>query len=388
MIDIKRDFEQELEERLHNWTPFLQVVSGPRQVGKTTGVKNTLGRIGLPYVYATADLPAPPDSEWLVQQWQRARALPGRRILVLDEVQKIARWSEVVKSLYDEDRRDSNLSVVVLGSASMSLAVGLDDSLLGRFEIIRVPHWLAHECRTAFNWGLTEYLKFGGYPAAATLVSNPARWQDFMRDSILEPVLSRDIANFRTINNPALFRQTLNLALSYPAQELSYAKMLGQLSERGNSATVKGYLEALSQAFLLKLLSNFSSSELKSRTSSPKLLPLAPALLHMQHDPTQLERGTDWYGRVFECAVGIRLAQLPGDLFYWREGKVDIDYVLVRSGRVLGIEVRSGAATPSRGLHSFKQRFTGARTLMVDSELAAEIIMSTKEPGIIQQLLS
>lgn len=77
---------------------LIQVLIGPRQVGKTTYVTRQLQ--SRPHTYASADTPTPPNIEFIIEHWHKARQLPGvEKFLVLDEIQKIPRWSEVVKSL-------------------------------------------------------------------------------------------------------------------------------------------------------------------------------------------------------------------------------------------------------------------------------------------------
>ena len=284
MAVITRDFTVELERRIRQRTNVIQVVLGPRQVGKTTGVLQ-LEAAGIgPMTYASADLPAPPTYEWISEQWQLARSRGG--VLALDEVQKITGWSEVVKRLYDEERRAAQpLQVVLLGSASWLVQSGLTETLAGRFELVRVYHWSPIECRNAFGWNLDTYLQFGGYPAPAPLITEPNRWSTYIRDSIIEPMIARDLLGLRQIAKPALFRQTLELAMHYPAQELSLQKMLGQLQDFGNSTTLKGYLELLESGLILRALAKFSTKPLVRKSSSPKLLPMCPALMHAFQDP-------------------------------------------------------------------------------------------------------
>jgi len=240
-------------------------------VGKTTGVKALKSEFGEALVYHSADLPSPPDADWITQKWQEARAKTGRVILVLDEVQKVHRWSEVVKLLFDEDRHRPEFSVVILGSASLLMQDGLTESLLGRFELIKVPHWTFAEHEIAFGWNLHQFLQFGGYPAPTALIGDVERWQSFMRDAVLEPMISKDLLALRRVSKVALLRQTISLALTHPSQELSFNKMLGQLNDAGNTVTIKSYLQLLESAFIIKLLYKFFTRVISTRSSSPKI---------------------------------------------------------------------------------------------------------------------
>jgi len=281
-------------------------------------------------------------------------------LLVIDEVQKVLGWAETCKALFDSIRPSRALNVVVLGSASFSIQEGLSSALAGRFELIKVPHWSYAECANAFSWDFDTYLKFGGYPAAAELLPDIARWQNFMRDSIIEPVLGRDISGLVRINKPALFRQTVRLAMLYPAQVLSYQKILGQLQEHGNAATVKNYLELIEAAFLLTRLEKFSGSPLTASHSSPKLIPLAPALCNALVDDIAVLDNPVWLGHLFEAAVAQRLLRLPGRVFYWSEGNYEVDFVRLVNQKVIAYEVKSGLTHRSKSLEVFKRRYPKA----------------------------
>ena len=367
-MEINRDFEAVLERRLHEPLNFIQVIVGPRQVGKTTGVKRVFSNYPAPKHFATADSPIPLSAEWLRSQWEHALQLGKDALLVVDEVQKISGWAEVCKLLFDQNRKERSLRVVLLASASLSIQEGLASALAGRFELISVPHWSFAESQTAFKWDLTTFLKFGGYPAAAELISERERWQTFMRDSVIDPVLGRDISGLVRINKPALFRQTFRLAMSYPAQVLSYQKILGQLQEGGNASTVKHYLELFEGAFLLKLVEKYSGSPLVSVATSPKIVPLAPALSNALLDDISKIDDPTWQGRLFEAFVGARLLKLPGRLFYWSQGNYEVDYVRKVDDELIAYEVKSGLTHRAKSLELFKQHYPEAKVVVVDRQ--------------------
>ncbi|MDE2793469.1 MAG: DUF4143 domain-containing protein, partial [Gemmatimonadota bacterium] len=105
--------------------------------------------------------------------------------------------------------------------------------------------------------------------------------------------------------------------------------------------------------------------------SSPKLNVLNTALMTMpltgSFDETRADR-TLW-GRIVESAVGAHLHNTAGRkarLYHWREGPHEVDFVLSRGPNLKGIEVKSGAgAGRRRGRVAFRERFPGARTLLV-----------------------
>jgi predicted AAA+ superfamily ATPase len=354
--------------------PLSQVILGPRQVGKTTGVKTVLQQVPRGH-YANADLARAPTQEWIIEQWQIAKALGKGAILALDEIHKIERWSDVIKGIYDEDRGSGAVKIIVMGSASLALREGLGDSLLGRFELVEVPHWSFWESKAAFGWDLNQHLMFGGYPGAAHLVADAERWQAFMRDSVIESVLAKDIFMLAKIGKPALFRQVLEIALLYPSQEISYQKIVGQLHESGSVETVKSYLSILGSAYLIQSLEKFSTRSISVKSSSPKLIPLCPALAHALQSPSEILRNPTWRGRVLEATVGAHLAKLPNSkLYYWRDGRDEVDFVIKSGSQVLGIEVKSGGQITGHGVAAFRAQFKEARCVTLTEPIALQLL--------------
>lgn len=374
MKEITRDFTRVLQKRLDTALNFIQVVIGPRQIGKTTGLQQIIREWNGPSLMVTADEVAAPGPDWITLQWHRARNLGDNVILVIDEVQKIPQWSSTVKYLFDQDRGRRKMKIVLLGSASLSLQQGLCESLAGRYEVILAHHWNLSECGRAFGWNLNDFLMFGGYPAAAELVEDTERWQSFLKNSIIEPVLIKDILGLTAVGKPALFRQTFELSMTYPAREISYQKLLGQLQESGNVTTIKHYLELLEGAFLLKTLQKYSGSAMRKKGSSPKILPLNTALIHAFRNPYDIEDDPERRGRVFEAAVGAALARSQGELFYWRNGKFEVDFVLQLEGKLFAVEVKSGRKRGSKGLEKFIVQHPDGIPLIIDDQNGRDLL--------------
>ncbi len=371
---------QGLSRRLAAPRRFLQAVAGPRQVGKTTLVGQVLAQLGLPSRQASADEPALRDRGWIEQQWELARLLAregGRRgaVLALDEVHKVSGWSETVKRLWDEDTRGRvPLRVVLLGSAPLLIQRGLE-SLAGRFEITYLPHWSLAEMREAFSWDLERYVYFGGYPGAAPLVRAPRRWARYLKDSLIETTLSRDVLLLTRVDKPALLRRLFELACGYSGRELSYQKMLGQLQDAGNTTTLAHYLDLLAAAGMVMGLQKFAGDRARQRASSPKLQVLNTALLTAQSGLTPREARADpeFWGRLLESAIGAHLAAAAAagacELFYWREGGNEVDFVLRAGRRLVAIEVKSGRRRGGlRGLEAFSAAFHPDRKLLVGAD--------------------
>jgi len=343
-----------LAARLVEPRRFIQVVAGPRQVGKSTLVQQATETLPLPLRYASADEPMLRGPDWIAQQWEAARLLiasPEGAVLVLDEIQKIPAWSETVKRLWDEDTRCKRpLKAVLLGSAPLLIAQGLTESLAGRFETIAVSHWSLAEMRTAFGWSLDEFVFYGGYPGAAPLIGDPARWARYVADSLIETSISRDVLLLNRVDKPALLRRLFELVCRYSGQVLSYTKMLGQLQDAGNTTTLAHYLTLLAGAGMVCGLPKFAGDVARSRASSPKLQVLNTALMTVMSGLTLDEARSDreFWGRLVESAAGAHLANaaMRGEcaLHYWRDGNLEVDFVVQTGPRVIAIEVKSGRA--------------------------------------------
>ncbi len=368
MDNIVISFSYKLEKRLQEESPLIQVILGPRQVGKTTGVLQCLDRLkSFPHHYVSAEDHLSPSSIWLEEQWQKAVQISDKTILVIDEIQKVPQWSSVIKKLWDEQKRKkkTHLKVVLLGSASLSIQKGLTESLTGRFELLRVFHWNYVETQALCGWPLEKYLQWGGYPASYSLVEDPSRFREYILHSILETVIGKDILHLSRVRSPALFRQAFEILSQYPACEISYNKLLGQLQEKGNVELVKYYIELYEGAFLLKTLQKFSLKAHLEKSSSPKVLLLCPALVTALGFSGATPQNQ---GRLFELCVGTELLKTGGELTYWREGNFEVDYVLKLGQTLYAIEVKSGKEKSPRGLEIFQKKNPKAKILFITPE--------------------
>jgi len=372
----ERPLALELQARLMEPRRFIQALTGPRQVGKTTMVQQVASRLPLPVQFASADEPALQGAAWISQQWDAARASVGTdgALLVLDEVQKVPHWSETVKRLWDEDT-GLPLKVVILGSAPLLIARGLTESLAGRFEVLHVPHWSYPEMRDAFNFTLEEFIYFGGYPGAAPLIADPSRWRRYILESLIETTISRDVLLLTRVDKPALLRRLFGLACEYSGQILSYTKMLGQLQDAGNSTTLAHYLDLLSQAGMVTGLQKYSGSTVRKRGSSPKLQVLNTSLMSATSGLTPAEAREDstYHGRLVESAVGAHLANAAAagncELLYWREGNYEVDFVVRVGRKTVAIEVKSGSRRDGLpGMERFMTEYKPDATLLVGAD--------------------
>ena len=379
---FKRDHLGALTSNLSIDHPPVQVILGPRQVGKTTAILEYLKQWKGPSAYCTADQISPPDALWLEDQWKQAREKfrgQARGLLVVDEIQKISRWSEVVKKCFDEDRRKKlSLNVVVLGSSSLLVQRGLSESLAGRFEIVHFPHWSFKECRTCFGISFDEYVFYGGYPGALQILLDSGRdedrWSAYVRESLIETVLSKDILLLTPVTKPALFRQVFHLSCMHPAEIFSLNKMVGQLQDAGNASTIASYLRLLDAAMLIKTLERYTGNRLRQKISSPKLILLNNALVNAsaQRKFKETRKDSALWGRLVENAVGASLVNNNAGksvVFYWRERDEEIDFVVNFSpDRTVGVEVKTNAKKTVNRVAAFLKKYPGVKVITTASK--------------------
>ena len=400
-----------LRQRLAEPPRTITVLSGPRQSGKTTLVTQALREVAGPQIYRDIDQPGSGDWRrpsagtlildaehmtgldrdrgWLIDVWSDARDEADRHgscVLVLDEIQNINRWSSVVKGLWDADRRcGRHLHAIVLGSAPLVIQEDLTEGLTGRFELIRCPHWSLPEMADAFDIDLRRYIYFGGYPGAADLIPaasrtrhpDQSRWREYILDSLVEPSITRDVLAMTRVYKPALLRQLVEVGAAYSGQIVALGKLLGQLQDAGNTTTLARYLDLLKTVGLFAGLSKHDGSAIRCRKSPPKLLAMNSAVMtaNSDYDFQAAQEDRAYWGRLVETAVGAHLLNTAGpgmEVHYWRRGDAEVDFVLARYRRVVGIEVKSGAKPArTRGMAIFEREVRPERTILVSADSSA-----------------
>ncbi len=400
----ERAQKSEILERLDQAPKYLIFVTGPRQTGKTTLVRQVLKHTKRPHCYLSVDEPDPAtlppspsldesitdianeataplaenrDTRWLTHHWERARLDLAKEpergfVLVIDEIQKIPNWSEAVKGLWDADRRyDRPLHVILLGSAPLLMQQGMQESLAGRFEIIRLTHWSFAEMSAAFDFDLPRYIYFGGYPGVASLTRNQFQWRNYVADSLVEPNIERDILAMRRVDKPALLKRLFRLGAECSGQILSYNKMLGQLQDAGNTTTLANYLNLLMKASLIAGLQNYANHAHRRRASSPKLNVLNTALMsvHSRYTFEEAKADRSFWGHLVESAVGAHLFNTGTPyhrLYYWRNNDHEVDFILERRPKLVAFEVKSSVRrSRASGLEEFGRRFNVRNSILV-----------------------
>lgn len=377
--DFKREKVEVLSRRLLEENVFIQVIAGPRQVGKTTAIYQVLAEFQGQTLYASADAPAPPGPEWIEHMWQSAwkKAAQGSPVLLaLDEIQKVQGWAESVKALWDRQRYAENpVRVILCGSSSLQVQSGVSESLAGRFELVRMPHWSFAEMHSCFGWDLDDYIYYGGYPGAALLKNEWERWADYIQQSLVETVIGKDILLMHQVKKPALLRQLYALGCDYAGQIVSYQKFIGQLQDAGNTTTLAHYQQLLNGAYLLAGLQKWHGTTIRTRASSPKWQPYNTALVTSQSGlgPLSWQEDPLRWGRLVEIAVGAHILNQALEqgiqAYYWREKNKEVDFVLQKGKSILAIEVKS-SILPKRypGLKEFQKQLPEASILVVGAD--------------------
>jgi predicted AAA+ superfamily ATPase len=373
---FERSTIKTLNDRIKEPRRFIQVVMGPRQVGKTTMVIQLLGELKMGSLFESADAIPASDSVWIEQIWNNARLKMAQNnadefLLVIDEIQKIDNWSEIIKRLWDEDtQKGRNLKVILLGSSRLLVQQGLTESLAGRFESIYLGHWTFNEMHTAFGWNIDQFVWFGGYPGSAPLINDEERWKSYVVNALIETSISKDILMLTRVDKPALMKRLFELGCLYSGQILSYTKIQGQLQDAGNTTTLSHYLSLLDTAGLLAGLEKYGADIIRKRSSSPKFQVHNTALVSSQRNELFEEiklKPSEW-GRMVESSIGahfVNAAQVSGfNLFYWRHRNEEVDFVLEKRGKVVAVEVKTGSEVVTSGMKTFRDNFHPDKILL------------------------
>ena len=374
---IERQHLQVVRSRIAERRKFIQIVVGPRQVGKTTMINQLLSKIEIPYLFESADAVTAGNMTWLSQIWESARIkmkLSGSMtfLLVIDEVQKIENWSEIVKQQWDKDTNNNlDIKLILLGSSRLLIQKGLTESLAGRFETIYMGHWSFAEMERAFGWSVDQYIYFGGYPGAATLILDESRWKNYIKDSLIETSISKDILMLTRVDKPALLKRLFELGSAYSGQIVSFTKILGELQDKGNTTTLSYYLKLLSDSGLLGSMEKYAGSLLREKGSIPKFQVFNNALLTSQTGDSfnVVKSNPKIWGRLVESAIGAHLINQSiaerYSVFYWRERNEEVDFIIQQDSRVIALEVKSGRRGENKGISTFSKLYHPHKVLIV-----------------------
>jgi hypothetical protein len=357
----------------------VQMLTGPRQVGKTTLLLELARDFGERAIYRAADIEEVASPGWWPIQWEHAVRLAraGETLLVVDEIHTLPRWARLIKVAFDEASREQlPLQIVISGSAALSITTGARNELAGRFELLTLRHWTARDLMQAFGLPADEaaevYVRFGAFPGELERRDDFARWREYILHAIIDPALNRDLLLLEQIQKPALLRQINSIAGAQPGEIISLQKLAAQLLEKGAPATIAHYLSLLGEAYLLAALHKYSGREVRLRSSPPKLVPLSNAFLTAYADalPPTAESDPQRWGHWLENACIAHAVNSGYRVAYWREEPYEVDMIVTGGGGNRAVEIKSGAFTSRElaGLMEFIARHRDFRPLVIGEE--------------------
>ncbi|MBI5510412.1 MAG: ATP-binding protein [Deltaproteobacteria bacterium] len=364
-----------LRRRLEEPAPGrIQLVTGPRQVGKTYLLLELQEELGTRAIYLAADgpeasLPGAWERLWSAAEELAAKDSPA--VVLLDEAHLFSDWAARLKGEWDRLRRKKiAVHVVATGSSALRLQHGSKESLAGRFERLTLTHWSAHALAATFK--LTDtvaadaLVSTGSYPGAFALRQDQPRWSAYVRDAIIEPAIGRDIVALANVRRPALLRQVFGVCVSSPAQVVSLQKIQGQLQDAGALETVAHYLALLEDAYLVAALPKHASTPTRRRAAPPKLVVLNNALLAAA-DPRGVPAR---FGAWVENACLAHAVNAGEVVTYWREEPFEVDMVLDGTWGKWAVEVKTGqfGASDLTGLMELTRRSPAYRPLVLCDE--------------------
>ncbi|MDD3928050.1 MAG: ATP-binding protein [bacterium] len=361
----------------------IQMLTGPRQVGKTTILLEIARKWGKSALYLAADAPEAALPGWWEIQWRRALQLArsGKAVLLLDEIQYLPNWSRLVKAGIDEVYREKlPLHIVITGSAALEVGAGARETMAGRYERLALCQWTTRDLAEAFSMNEEQailcYIRYGSFPGGINLLSDIMRWKAYIRDSIIDPAIGRDLLMLETVRKPALLRQVFAVCAGHPAEILSLGKIAGEITDAGTLETVAHYLNVLGEAYLIAAVRKFSATELRRRSSPPKLVPLSNTFLaaSLEGEPPLPETDPVRWGRWVENACLAFAVNNGQTVHYWREEPIEVDGIFSGSWGKWAVEIKTGGYTAGdlSGLLEFSRRWPEYRPLVICDDKHAD----------------
>ncbi|MCC6446246.1 MAG: ATP-binding protein [Armatimonadetes bacterium] len=354
----------------------VQVLTGPRQVGKTGILLEIARRWGESAIYLALDAPEALLPGWWELQWRNAlqKARAGKTLLLLDEAQYFPDWSRLVKVSIDQVYRSGlPLHIVVTGSATLQVGAGTRETMAGRFERLALRQWLPRDIADIFalsrEEAVRQFVRSGSFPGGVPLLGDRMRWKAYLRDSIIDPAVGRDLLMLELVRKPALLRQIFAICVEHPSEILSLNKIAGSILDPGALETIAHYLGLLEETYLVSAVRKFSQKEIRRRASPPKVIPLSNAFLSasLSGDPPLPETHPALWGRWVENACLAFAVNCEQSVHYWREEPLEVDAVLTGSWGLWAVEIKTGGYTAKdlTGLLEFCRRWPEYRPLVL-----------------------
>jgi len=303
---------------------------GPRQCGKTTLARQLVEADSPNYF----DLEDPTGLARLDEPMTALRGLKG--LAVIDEVQRKPDLFPVLRVLVD--RTPSHARFLILGSASPELMRQSSESLAGRIETVTMSGF---SMREVGNSAQARHWLRGGFPLSflARTEADSLVW----RKNFIQTFLERDLPQWGIGAPAATLLRFWTMLAHYHGQTWNAAEPARSLGL--SEPTVRRYLDILSGVFMVRQLLPWYANLKKRQVKAPKIYFRDTGLLHhllgIRREKELLSHpkcGTSWEGYVIEETIK---ATEPDEVYFWgTHSGAEIDLVLVKKGRMLGVECK------------------------------------------------
>lgn len=352
-------------------TPVV-LLSGPRQVGKTTLVRQFAKK-------QRAFLTLDDELTLLAARQDPVGLVRSLDYVVIDEVQRAPTLLLAIKKSVDEDRRPGRF--LLTGSANLMTLPAVADSLAGRMETLTMLPLAGCEMHSSNRkWidavfdgripktkhpevgdALIEKVLRGGYPEVVSRATPRRRiaWAKQYVDALIQRDV-RDIASIDKLDQlPRLLRSLAQMA----GHLCNFTQLGGQVGL--DSKTANKYVAVFEQMFLLRRVEPWSSNRLSRIVKTPKIQFIDSGLLSTLVDLTSASAARDraLFGRVLESYVYSELlkqatwAEGSYALFAYRDkDQHEVDFVIENAaGQIVGVEVKAAASVSAGDLAGLKK---------------------------------
>lgn len=343
---VKRNIESQLTKYLRTF-PAL-VILGPRQCGKSTTVKMISDKFDK-FVYV--DFERPRDLR-RVEDLELFFPLNRESVICFDEIQRMPEIFPHLRSLIDVERNATRL--IMLGSASPALLRQSSESLAGRVHYAEQTPFLSTEVEIDEPEMLVKLWFRGGFPES--YLAEDDDQSILWRESFLKALIERDFPDFGVNVESQLLRRVLTMIAHSQGQVINYSKIAASLNI--SSVTLKKYVDIFENMFILRTLPPYEINTKKRIVKAPKVYirdaGLLNALLEIDSFGQLMSHpvyGSSWEGFAIESILGS--LRRYSYYFYRTSNGNEIDLVLVRGNRKIGVEFKTGSApSPGRGFRT------------------------------------
>jgi predicted AAA+ superfamily ATPase len=373
---IERDIKKDIEKRL--LTDRAIVIFGARQVGKTTLLHALLDSRD-DVMWLNGDNPETLALFDQVTAQKFESIAQGKRILVIDEAQRIENVGLKLKIIHDALK--SKIQIIATGSSSFDLANKINEPLTGRKWTFEMFPLSFGEMSAKSSWfeerqNLENRLLFGYYPA---VVTHPGD-ERVLLNELVNDNLYKDIYKWEEIRRPVEF-DLLVKALAHQIGSQVSVNELSRLCGIDNK-TVNRYLRLLEQSFVIFRLGSFSSNLRTELKSSDKYyfydVGVRNALLGA-FEPTELRNDI---GHLFENFIMAELAKkyMPTAVgsfaYFWRtKQQQEVDFVLQRGNAITAYEIKWSPQAKGKISNTFVNAYQPNNTRIIHRDNFHEILL-------------